>query len=151
MVLTDINPRVEDLTGSKVDDEETLGGEVVSSPSGLSSNSDSNRSSLYNDGSQTFLSVAVIDVDEDPTKNIKPLPVYSPILVMLPGPSVLRSLILIEEEVDVLNDPWFIPPSLHGDDTAGPDIPQEEEEVKEEEPEGKVAGTPEFWAGDYME
>ena len=50
----------------------------------------------------------------------------------------------------VLMDPWFIPPSLHGDDTTGPDVPTEEEgEVKEEEPEGKVAGTPEFWAGDY--
>ena len=45
----------------------------------------------------------------------------------------------------------FIPPSLRGDDVAGPDVPQEEEgEVKEEEEEeGKVAGTLEFWAGDY--
>ena len=39
-----------------------------------------------------------------------------------------------------------------GDDCARSDVPQkEEEEVKEEEPEGKVAGTLEFWAGDYME
>ena len=70
---------------------------------------------------------------------------------MLPGPSVLTSLIPIkEEDVDVLMDLRFIPPSLRGDDTAGPDVPvDEEEEVKEEEPEGKVAGTPEFWAGDY--
>ena len=61
-------------------------------------------------------------------------------------------LIPIEEEVDILNNPRFIPPSLCGDNTARLDIPQEEEgEVKEEEPEGKVAGTPEFWAGDYME
>ena len=69
---------------------------------------------------------------------------------MLPGPSILTSLIPIEEDMDVLTDPQFIPPSLRGDDTAGPDVPVEEEvEVKEEEMEGKVAGTPEFWAGDY--
>ena len=65
-------------------------------------------------------------------------------MVMLPGPSVLKSLILIEEDIDVLSNLWFIPPSLHGGE-AGLDV-----EVKEEdESEGKVAGTPEFWAGDY--
>ena len=61
----------------------------------------------------------------------------------------MRSLILIEEEVDINNDVRFIPPHYHGDNTAGSDVPQEEEEVKEEE--GKIARTPEFWAGDYLE
>ena len=97
---------------------------------------------------QTFLSVPIIDVDVDPTENIKPVPVPGPSMAqsmaMLPGPSVLRSLVLIEEEVDLMTDPQFIPPSLHGGE-AGPDV-----EVKEEleEETGKVAGTPEFWA-DY--
>ena len=90
------------------------------------------------------------DVDGDPDENSKPLLVCGPVLAMLPGPSTVTTLILIEEDVDVLMDPRFIPPSLRGDDTAGPDIPTEEEvEVKEEELEGKVAGTPEFWAGDW--
>ena len=139
--------------GSEADDEETLGGEVMSSPSGLLSSSSSPLGlSLYDDGSTTFLPVIIHDVDEDPTENIELILVHGPVLVMLPGPSVVRSLILVGEEVDVLNDPRFIPLSLCGDDTAGPDVPQEEEgEVKEEEEEGKVAGTPEFWAGDYME
>jgi hypothetical protein len=45
----------------------------------------------------------------------------------------------------MLNDPQFILPCLHGDMEAGPDA-----EVKEEEEsKGKVAGTLEFWAGDY--
>jgi hypothetical protein len=84
---------------------------------------------LCDGGRQTFLSVPIVDVDEDPAENVEPLPVRGPSMVMLPGPSVLRSLILIEEEVDLLNDPRFIPPSLHGGE-AGPDI-----EVKEEEEE----------------
>ena len=69
---------------------------------------------------------------------------------MLLGPSVVMTLVPIKEDVDVLMDPQFIPLSLRGDDVAGPDVPQEEEgEVKEEESEGKVTGTLEFWAGDY--
>ena len=134
----DVDPRVEDLTGSEADDEEISGGEVASSPSGsLSSGSGLSGSSLYDDG--------------DPDENSKPIPVREPpVLAMLPGPSVVMTLVPIKEDMDVLNDPRFIPPSLHGDDVAGPDVPQEEEgEVKEEEPEGKVAGTLEFWAGDY--
>ena len=68
----------------------------------------------------------------------------------MPPVSTVTTLIPIEDDVDILMDLQFIPPSLHGDDTAGPDVPTEEEvEVKEEEPEGKVAGTPEFWAGDW--
>ena len=65
-------------------------------------------------------------------------------MAMLPGPSVLRSLIPIEEEEDLMNDPWFIPPSLRGGE-AGLGV-----EVKEESEEetGKVTRTPEFWA-DY--
>jgi hypothetical protein len=63
---------------------------------------------------------------------------------MLPGPSVLTSLIPIEEEIDINNDPRFIPPQLQGSMEASPDV-----EVKEEESnEGKVVGTPEFWADD---
>ena len=148
----DVDQQVEDLTGSEADDEETSGGEVASSPTGSSSSgSGSSGSSLYDDGSTTFLPVVVHDVDGDPDENSEPIPVRgTSILGMLPGPSVLMSLIPIEEDVDVLTDPRFIPPSLRGDDTAGPDVPVEEEvEVKEEESEGKVAGTPEFWAGDY--
>ena len=93
--------------------------------------------------------VVIVDVDEDPAENVEPIPVCGPILAMLPGPSVLRSLIPIEE-VDINNDVQFIPPHYRRDDHAGPDVPQEEEgEAKEEEPEGKVAVTLEFWAGDY--
>ena len=149
----DVDLQVEDLTGSEVDNEETSGGEVVSSPLGSSSSgSGSLGSSLYDGGSTTFLPVVIHDIDGDPTENVEPILVHGPILAMLPGPSVLRSLIPIEDEVDVLVDLRFIPPSLCGDDTARPDVPQEEEgEVKEEELEGKVAGTPELWAGDYME
>jgi hypothetical protein len=80
---------------------------------------------LYDNGRQTFLSVPIVNVDEDPAKNIKPLPVHGPSMAMLPGPSVLRSLIPIEEEVDIMNDPRFIPLSLCGGE-AGPDV-----EVKE--------------------
>ena len=148
----DVDPQVEDLTGLEVDDEETSGGEVASSPSGSSSSSSgSSGSSLYDDGSTTFLPVVIYDVDGDPDENSEPLPVREPpVLTMLLGPSIVTTLIPVEEDVDVLTDPWFIPPSLQGDDTAGPDVPEEEEaEVKEEEPEGKVAGTPEFWVGDY--
>ena len=98
----------------------------------------------------TFLPVVIHDVDGDPDENSEPLLVRGPVLAMLPGPSTVMTLIPIEEDVDILMDPRFIPPSLRGDDTAGPDVPQEEEvEVKEEELEGKVAGTPEFWAGDW--
>ena len=149
----DVNPQVEDLTRSEADDEETSGGEVASSPTGSSfSGSGSSGSSLYDDSSTTFPPVVIHDIDGDPDENSEPLLVHGPVLAMLPGPSTVRTLIPIEEDVDVLTDPQFIPPSLRGDDTAGPDVPQEEEvEVKEEEeePEGKVAGTPEFWAGDW--
>ena len=153
----DVDQQVEDLTGSEADDEETLGGEVASSPTGSSSSGSGSSGllSLYDDGRQMFISVPIIDVDEAPLENEEPLPVAGPSVVrsravaMLPGPSILTSLIPIEEDVDVLTDPRFIPPSLQGDDTAGPDVPIEEVEVKEEEPEGKVAGSPEFWAGDY--
>ena len=148
----DVDPQVEDLTGSEADNEETSGGEVASSPSGSSSSgSGLSGSSLYNNGSTTFLPVIIHDVDGDPDENSEPLLVHGPVLVMLPGPSVVTTLVLIEEDVDVLNDPQFIPPSLHGDDVAGPDVQEEEREIKEEEPEGKVSGTLEFWAGDYME
>jgi hypothetical protein len=58
---------------------------------------------------------------------------------MLPAPSVLTSLIPIEEEIDFNNDPRFIPPQLRGSMEAGPDV-----EVKEESDDGKVAGTPEW-------
>ena len=153
----DVDVQIEDLTGSEADDKETSGGEVASSPTGSSSGSSSSGpSSLYDDGRQMFISVPIIDVDEAPSENEEPIPVAGPSVVrsramaMLPGPSVLMSLIPIEEEdVDVLMDPRFIPPSLRGDDAAGPDVPVEEEEVKEEEEEGKVAGSPEFWAGDW--
>ena len=148
----DVDLWVEDLTGSEADDEETSGGEVASSPSGSSSSSSgSSGSSLYDNGSTTFLPVVIYDIDGDPDENSEPIPVRGPpVLAMLPGPSVMTTLVPIEEDVDVLMDPRFIPPSLRGDDTAGPDVLTEEEvEVKEEEPEGKVAGTPEFWAGDY--
>ena len=152
----DVDVQVEDLTGSEADDEETSGGEVASSPTGSSSGSSSSGpSSLYDDGRQMFISVPIIDVDEAPSENEEPIPVAGPSVVrsravaMLPGPSILTNLIPIEEDVDVLTDSRFIPPSLRGDDTAGPDVPVDEEELKEEEPEGKVAGIPEFWAGDY--
>ena len=147
----DVDPQVEDLTGSEVDNEETSGGEVASSPTGSSSSgSGLSGLSLYDDGSTTFLPVVTHDVDGDPDENSKPLLVRGPVLAMLPGPSTVTTLIPIEEDVDVLMDPRFIPPSFQGDDTAGPDVPvDEEEEVKEEEPEGKVAGTPEFWADVY--
>ena len=149
----DVDPQVEDLTGLEADDEETSGSEVASSPTGSSSSgSGSSGSSLYDDGSTTFLLVVIHNVDGNPDENSEPIPVRgTSILAMLPGPSIVTSLIPIEEDVDVLTDPRFIPPSLRGDDTAGPDVPMEdvEVEVKEEEPEGKVAGTPEFWAGDY--
>ena len=148
----DIDPQVEDLTGSEADDKETSGGEVASSPSGLSSSdSGSSGSSLYDDGSTTFLPVVVYNIDGDPDENSEPIPVWEPlVLALLLGPSVVTTLVLIEEDVDVLMDPRFIPPSLRGSNVAGLDVPTEEEgEVKEEEPEGKVAGTLEFWAGDY--
>ena len=148
----DVDPQVEDLTRSEADDEETSDGEVASSPtSSSSSGSGSSGSSLYDNGSTTFLPVVIHDIDGDPDENSEPLLVHGPVLAMLPGPSTVTTLIPIEEDVDVLNDPRFIPPSLRGDDTAGPDIPVEEEEVEveEEEPEGKVARTLEFWAGDW--
>ena len=102
----DVDPRVEDLTGSEVDDEETSGGEVVSSPSGSSSSgSGSSGSSLYDDGSTTFLLVIIHDVDGDPDENSEPIPVWGPpVLAMLLGPSVMTTLIPIEEDMDVLND-----------------------------------------------
>jgi hypothetical protein len=133
----DVDPLVMDLTGSEADGENSS-----EEPSSLSNSSSS--SGLYDDGRQTFLSVPIIDVDEDPTENIDPLPIRGPSMVMLPGPSVLRSLISIKEEIDFLNDLRFIPPSLCGGE-ARPDI-----EVKEEEEaKGKVTGTLEFWAGEY--
>jgi hypothetical protein len=137
----DVDPQAEDLTGSDEADGENSSEEPLS---GSSSCSGSSSSGLYNDGRQTFLSVPIIDVDVDPAKNVEPLPVHGPSMAMLPGPSVLRSLVPIEEEVDLINDPRFILPSLRGGE-AGPDV-----EVKEEleEETGKVAGTPEFWA-DY--
>ena len=136
----DVDLPVVDPTDS--DDNETTN--ETSDAEGLSSSSDSDNSNLYNDSRQTFLSVPIINVDEDPAENIKPILVYGPSMVMLPGPSVLKNLILIEEDIDVLNNLWFIPPSLCGGE-AGLDV-----EVKEEdESEGKVTGTPEFWAGDY--
>ena len=138
----DVNPWVKDLTGLDEADGENSLEEPLS---GLSSDSSSSSSGLYNDGRQTFLSVPIIDIDVNPAENVKLLPVRGPSMVMLPGPSVLRSLILIKEEEDLMNDPRFIPPSLRGGE-AGPDV-----EVKEEleEETGKVAGTLEFWAGDY--
>ena len=106
-------------SGSDADDKEGLSNEVMSSPSDSSSDLDSSRSSLYDDSGQTFLPVVIIDVDEDPAKNIELLPFRGPILAMLPGPSVVMILVPIEEEVDIMNDVRFIPPSLQGDKTAG--------------------------------
>jgi hypothetical protein len=136
----DVNLWVKDLTRSDEADgenssEEPLSGSSSDSGSGLG---------LYDNGRQTFLSVPIVNVDEDPAENIKLLPVHGPSMAMLPGPSVLRSLIPVEEEVDVMNDLQFIPPSLCGGG-AGPDV----EEVEEEEETGKVARTPEFWADVY--
>jgi hypothetical protein len=138
----DVDPQVEDLTRSDEADEENSSEEPLS---GSSSNSGSSSSGLYNDGRQTFLSVPIIDVDVNPAENVEPVPVCGPSMAMLPGPSILRSLIPIEEEVDLMNDPRFIPPSLCGGE-AGPDV-----EVKEEDKEetGKVTRTPEFWADIY--
>jgi hypothetical protein len=140
----DVDPRVEDLTEDEADGENSSEEPLSSS----SSASGSSSSGLYDDGRQMFLSVPVIDVDIYPSENDKPIPVPGPSMarsmVMLPGPSVLTSLVPIEEEVDLMTDPWFIPPSLRGGE-ARPDV-----EVKEESEEEtrKVAGTPEFWA-DY--
>jgi hypothetical protein len=145
----DVDPRVEDLTGSEFGDGENSSEDPLSQPgSSPTGSSSSGSSSLYDDGRQMFISVPIIDVDEAPSENKEPIPVAGPSVVrsravaMLPGPSVLTSLIPIEEEVDVLNDPRFIPPSLRGGE-AGPDVKEESEEET-----GKVAGTPEFWA-DY--
>jgi hypothetical protein len=137
----DVDLRVKDLTGSDEADGENSSEEPLS---GLSSDSGLSSSGLYDDGRQTFLSVPVINVDVNPAENVEPIPVCGPSMAMLPGPSVLRSLVPIEEEEDLMNDPRFIPPSLRGGEV-GPDM-----EVKEESGEetGKVAGTPEFWA-DY--
>jgi hypothetical protein len=137
----DVDPWVEDLTRSDKADGENSSEEPLS---GSSSNSGSGSSGLYDDSRQTFLSVPIIDIDVDPAENVKPIPVRGPSMAMLPGPSVLRSLVPVEEEVDLMNDPRFIPPSLRGGE-AGPDV-----EVKEEDEEEtrKVAGTLEFWA-DY--
>jgi hypothetical protein len=135
----DVDPPIVDLTDS---DKETTN--ISSGGSGLSSGSSSDNSDLYDNGRQTFLSVPIIDVDEDPTGNIELIPVHGPFMAMLPGPSVLRSLILIEEDMGMFSMSRFVPPCLHGNEEAGPDV-----KVKEEESKGKVAGTLEFWAGDY--
>jgi hypothetical protein len=140
----DVDPRVEDLTEDEADGENSLEEPL----SGSSSGSNSGSLGLYDDGRQTFLSVPIVDLDIYPSENDEPIPVPGPSIArsmaMLPGPSVLRSLVPIEEEVDLMTDPRFIPPSLCGGE-AGPDV-----EVKEESEEetGKVARTPEFWA-DY--
>jgi hypothetical protein len=105
----DVDPQVEDLTGSDKADGENSSEEPLS---GSSSDSGSGSSGLYDDGRQTFLSVPIIDVDVNPTENVELLPARGPSMAMLPGPSVLRSLIPIEEEEDLMNDPRFIPPSL---------------------------------------
>ena len=107
-------PSVKDLTGSEADDEETSGGEVVSSPSGSSSSgSGSSGSSLYDDGRTTFLPVIIHDIDGDPDENSEPIPVWEPpVLAMLLGPSVMTTLVPIKEDMDVLMDLQFIPPSL---------------------------------------
>jgi hypothetical protein len=142
----DVDLRVEDLTGSEDGDGENSSEEPLS---GSSSGSGSSSSGLYDDGRQMFLSVPVIDVDVYPSENDEPIPVPGPSMArsmaMLPGPSVLMSLIPIEEErVDLMSDLRFILPSLCGGE-AGPDVDVKEES---EEETGKVAGTPEFWA-DY--
>ena len=137
----DVNLRVEDLTGSNEADGENSSEEPLSN---LSSDSGSG-SDLYDNSRQTFLSVPIVDVDEDPAENVELLPVHSPSMAILPGPSVVRMLVPIEEEVDILMDPRFIPPSLCGGE-ARLDIDVKEEE---EEETGKVSGTPEFWASDY--
>jgi hypothetical protein len=144
----DVDPRVEDLTGSEYGDGENSSEDPLSQPgSSPSGSSSSGSSSLYDDGRQMFISVPIIDVDEAPLENEEPIPVAGPSVVrsravaMLPGPSVLTSLIPIEEAVDLNDDVRFIPPHYRGGE-AGPDV-----EVKEESEEetGKVAGTPEFW------
>jgi hypothetical protein len=121
----DMDPPVVDLTNS--DDEETTNKSSGGSE-GSSSGTDSDDSELYNNGRQTFLSIPIINVDEDPAKNVEPIPIHGSILVMLPGPSVLRSLIPIEEDCgEGLSDVRFIPPCLCGDLEARLDIKVKEE------------------------
>jgi hypothetical protein len=122
----DIDPRVKDLTGLDEADGKNSSEEPLS---GSSSDSGSSSLGLYDDGRQTFLSVPIIDVDVDPAENVELIPVHAPSTATLPGPSVLRSLVPIEEEVDLMNDPRFILPSLCGGGV-GPDV-----EVKEESEE----------------
>jgi hypothetical protein len=119
------------LTDSK-DDETT--NKFSGGPSEHSDNSD-----LYNNGRQPFLSVPIINIDEDPAENIELTPVHGFILAVLPGPSVIHQLIPIEEDFGE-----GVPPCLQGSQDARSDV-----EVKKEELEGKVTGTLEFWAGDY--
>jgi hypothetical protein len=141
----DVDLQVEDLTRSSEADGENSLEEPLS---GSSSGSGSSSLGLYDNGRQMFPSVPVIDIDAYPSENDEPIPVPGPsvarFMVMLPGPSVLTSLVPIEEEVDLMTDPRFILPMLHGGE-AGPDVDVKEES---EEETGKVAGTPEFWA-DY--
>jgi hypothetical protein len=77
----DIDPRVKDLTGSEADGENSSE-EPLSQP-GLSpsGSSLSGSSSLYDDGSQMFISVPIIDVDEAPSENEEPIPVAGPSVV----------------------------------------------------------------------
>jgi hypothetical protein len=77
----DVDPRVEDLTGSDAD-EENSSEEPLSQPgSSPSGSSSSGSSSLYNDGRQMFISVPIIDVDEAPSENDEPIPVAGPSVV----------------------------------------------------------------------
>jgi hypothetical protein len=78
----DVDLWVKDLTRSDKADgenssEEPLSGSSSDPGSGLG---------LYNNGRQTFLSVPIVNIDEDPAENIKPLPVHGPSMAMLPGP-----------------------------------------------------------------
>jgi hypothetical protein len=138
----DVDPRVEDLTGSDFGDGENSSEDPLSQPgSSPSGSSSSGSSSLYDDGRQMFISVPIIDVDEAPLENEEPIPVPGPSMVrsravaMLPGPSVLTSLIPIEELVDLNNDVRFIPPHFRGGE-AGPDVEVKEE--SEEESSGLI-------------
>jgi hypothetical protein len=80
----DVDPRVEDLTGSDFGDGENSSEDPLSQPgSSPSGSSSSGSSSLYDDGRQMFISVPIIDVDETPLENEEPIPVA--------GPSMVRS------------------------------------------------------------
>jgi hypothetical protein len=66
-----------------------------------------------------FCLCLLLTLTRSPLENEEPIPVVGPLrsraVAMLPGPSVLRSLIPIEEVVDLNNDVRFIPPHFVGE------------------------------------